>query len=179
MHLLLKLLIIFFSLGIGLLHADNKVNKVATKTKSQHLFETSNELNTSEIEEIKKTANYFKALIAATQDVGVQNGHEPTREQELVIMDTLFPFTKEDALKKGEIRVNFSLKCFSKANTLQSANLCNTKANTLSHLIVKDFQDWDNIIKIETLKHLKQYIPCLENSKTTEELSTCYMHIYK
>jgi len=179
MNELLKLFIIFYFIWTSSLISDDNLTKFPTEEEWQQLRARLDDPNDKEAQEAKKAANYFKTLIAARKDAGVKDGHTPTREQELVIMDAAFPLMQEDALKKGQRRMNFSQQCFLKADTLARANICNEQANKLSGFIIDNFNEWNNEIKLETLKSIKHYVPCIQNSKTAEELNDCYVHIYK
>lgn len=178
MNELLKLFIIFYFIWTSSLISDDNLTKFPTEEEWQQIRARLDDPNDKEAQEAKKAANYFKTLIAARKDAGVKDGHTPTREQELVIMDAAFPFMQEKALTEQK-RIDFSKKCFSQASTLKNAKKCNQKANAMSGFIVEDFIQWDEKIKQVTLKHLDQYIPCVQNSNNLEDLNNCYIHIYK
>ena len=161
---------LIMTFGIG---KNSIETKIFTADEFDMIQESMHTMNEKEGQEAKKVAEYFSTLIVAGKEAGLKDGHTPTSEQELVMMDAAFPFMQADNIKKGKIRVDFSLKCFENAYTLDEVNSCNKKANELSHFIKEDFQQWNKQIKENTLKHLSDYVPCLEASKSLEDLNNC------
>lgn len=173
--LLTAIIILIANIHCTLRANDNQI-KFPTEEEMQLMRD---KMSDEEKQEAEKAANYFLTLINAAKDAGVEDGHSPTREQELIMMDAVFPLTKEEFLKKGKERVIFSKKCFSKANTLKKANECNQKANSISNFMEEDFTHWDEEKKKTTLKNINQFIPCIENASIPGDLSYCCSHIYK
>ena len=176
MNKLFRLFIIFYVIGICTLHSDDNLTKFPTEEEMQLFRDRLDDPNDKEAQEAKKAANYYLKIINAAKDAGVKDGHTPTREQELVMMEAVFFEMQEKALTEQK-RIAFSKKCFSEANTLKNANECNQKANTMSGFIEKGFTQWHEEKKKTTLENINQFIPCIKNATTVEELSNC--HIYK
>jgi len=160
------------------IYADHTQNAFS-KEEFNLMYEKLKESNDTEIQQAKETANYFITLINAGKEAGMKDGEAPDREAELVMMDAVFPMMQEKDLKQARIRVAFSLKCFAQADTLESANRCNKKANKLSKIFLDDFKKWDEEVKANTLEHLRRYVPCLQDAIDAEELSNCHTHIYQ
>lgn len=165
--------LIVMTLGMG---NNEQEIKIPTAEESEKALQKLNTQNDKEAQEAKKVAKYFTTLIEAREELGVKG--IPTREQEMVIMDALFPMIKEKELKK-EKREAFSSKCFMNAKTLKDANKCVDKANKILGFISDDFTEWNTQIKQKAVEQIEHYFPCVENSVNVEELNECYKHLYK
>jgi len=155
---------------------NNQEMKIPTEEEFEIMQESMHNMNDKEAQEAQKTAEYFKTLINAREELGVKG--IPTREQEMVIMDALFPMMKKKELNK-EKREAFNAKCFKNAKTVKDANICVKKANKILGFISDDFTVWNREIKQKAIEQIEHYFPCVENSVNVEELNECYIHIYK
>ncbi len=128
----------------------------------------------------EQMAELGSILATSAKNSGVKQGEQPTSQQEETMknsmMEAMLPRMKQEMLV-DEKMMRFGYECLSKANTLKEANICNSKANTMSGEEEEPFDEWSPSTKKEILGFLEQYlnvmIPCVNKAENMKAMRQC------